>query len=76
MHLRECLHDQQLLHRSIDAAHLMVDSVSFVIFFLFICVDKNVQLFNFAMVVGGGLVKLVPANMQSGVMPTLIHLSV
>ncbi|KAI8539561.1 hypothetical protein RHMOL_Rhmol09G0192600 [Rhododendron molle] len=41
--LLECLHDQQLLHRSISAAHLMVDQA------------LSPRLFDFAMLVGGGV---------------------
>ncbi|KAI8539569.1 hypothetical protein RHMOL_Rhmol09G0192900 [Rhododendron molle] len=40
--LLECLHDQQLLHRSIGAAHIMIDQ------------DFSPRLFDFAMLVGGG----------------------
>ncbi|XP_058200842.1 probable serine/threonine-protein kinase PBL3 [Rhododendron vialii] len=38
----ECLRDQQLLHRSISAAHLMIDQAF------------SPRLFDFAMLVGGG----------------------
>ncbi|KAE9451225.1 hypothetical protein C3L33_16862, partial [Rhododendron williamsianum] len=38
----ECLHDQQLLHRSISAAHLMIDQAF------------SPRLFDFATLVGGG----------------------
>ncbi|KAI8539568.1 hypothetical protein RHMOL_Rhmol09G0192800 [Rhododendron molle] len=38
----ECLHDQQLLHLSIGATHLMIDQ------------DFSPRLFDFAMLVGGG----------------------
>ncbi|KAI8539567.1 hypothetical protein RHMOL_Rhmol09G0192700 [Rhododendron molle] len=40
--LLECLHDRQLLHRSIGAAHIMIDQ------------GFSPRLFDFAMLVGGG----------------------